>query len=102
MGGFNAYITITNTGPPVSGWTLRFNLPPDQIFGSGWSATWTPGPAPVTATNLDWNANLATGATAEIGFTGHWTGTYTNPTSFTLNSRTCTAGGSITPLPGSA
>ena len=93
VGGFTANITITNTGDPVSGWTLRFNLPSGQTFTSGWSATWTPGPAPVTATNLDWNANLATGATASIGFNGRWTGSYTNPTSFSLNNTTCTGGG---------
>jgi len=92
IGGFTANITITNTGDPVNGWTLAFNLPSGQSFGSGWSATWSAGP-PVTATNLDWNRSLPTGGTANIGFGGRWTGSYTNPTSFTLNGTTCGGGG---------
>jgi cellulose 1,4-beta-cellobiosidase len=92
VGGFNANITITNTGDPVSGWTLRFTLPSGQTFSSGWSASWAAGP-PVAATNLDWNRDLATGGTATIGFQGRWSGAFSSPTSFTLNGTTCTGGG---------
>jgi cellulose 1,4-beta-cellobiosidase len=88
VGGFTANITITNTGDPISGWTLAFALPSGQSFGSGWSATWSGGP-PVTATNLDWNRNLATGGTTSIGFSGRWTGSFSSPTAFTLNGTTC-------------
>jgi cellulose 1,4-beta-cellobiosidase len=91
VGGFTANVTITNTGDPISGWTLAFTLPAGQTFGSGWSATWSGGP-PVTATNLDWNRDLATGGTASIGFGGRWTGTYTSPTAFTLNGTACNGG----------
>jgi cellulose 1,4-beta-cellobiosidase len=92
VGGFNANITITNTGDPVSGWTLAFTLPSGQSFGSGWSATWAAGP-PVTAAGLEWNRNLATGGTTTIGFQGRWTGSFSSPASFTLNGTTCTGGG---------
>ena len=91
VGGFTANIIITNTGDPISGWTLGFTLPSGQTFSSGWSATWSPGP-PVTARNLDWNGNLATGGTASIGFGGRWTGSYTSPTAFTLNGTACGGG----------
>jgi cellulose 1,4-beta-cellobiosidase len=91
VGGFTANVTITNTGDAINGWTLGFSLPSGQSFGSGWSATWSPGP-PVSATNLDWNRSLATGASTTIGFSGRWTGTYTSPTSFTLNGTTCGGG----------
>lgn len=91
VGGFTANVTITNTGDPVTGWTLGFSLPAGQSFSQGWSATWSPGP-PVSATNLDWNRNLATGASTTIGFSGRWTGSFTSPTSFTLNGTTCGGG----------
>jgi cellulose 1,4-beta-cellobiosidase len=91
-GGFTANVTITNTGDPISGWTLVIALPAGQSFTQGWSATWSPGP-PLSATNLDWNRDLATGASTTIGFNGRWTGSYTNATSFTLNGTTCTGGG---------
>jgi cellulose 1,4-beta-cellobiosidase len=92
VGGFTAHITITNTGDPVSGWTLAFTLPSGQSFTQGWSATWS-GTTALTARNLDWNANLATGGTATIGFNGRWTGAYSSPTAFTLNGTACNGGG---------
>jgi len=92
VGGFTAHITITNTGDPISGWTLAFTLPAGQSFTQGWSATWS-GTNALTARNLDWNANLATGGTATIGFNGRWTGAYSSPTAFTLNGTACGGGG---------
>ncbi len=93
VGGFTANVTITNTGDPISGWTLRFTLPAGQSLTQGWSATWTGNGTAVSATNLDWNANLATGASTSIGFNGRWTGAYSSPTSFTLNNVACGGGG---------
>jgi cellulose 1,4-beta-cellobiosidase len=92
VGGFTAHVTISNTGDPISGWTLQFSLPAGQSFDNGWSATWNPGP-PVSATNLSWNADLPTGASTTIGFNGGWTGSYTSPTTFTLNGTTCNGDG---------
>ena len=92
VGGFTANITVTNTGDPVSGWTLAFTLPAGQSFTQGWSAAWS-GTNALTARNLDWNANLATGGTASFGFNGRWTGAYSSPTAFTLNGTACGGGG---------
>ena len=92
VGGFTAHITITNTGDPISGWTFAFTLPAGQGFTQAWSATWS-GTNALTARNLDWNANLATGGTATIGFNGRWTGAYSSPTAFTLNGTACGGGG---------
>src|SRR2546429_1396972 len=62
-GGFTASIHIANLGDPISGgWTLRFTFPGNQtLTPPGWSANWSQTAATVTATNLDWNANLGTG-----------------------------------------
>lgn len=92
-GGFRAGIRITNLGDPLTGWTLAFTYPGNQrVTLPGWSANWTQaaGSATVTATNLDWNRNLAAGQFTNIGFNGTFTGTNTAPTSFSINGVTCT------------
>ncbi|WP_171990711.1 cellulase family glycosylhydrolase [Streptomyces sp. JHA26] len=91
QGGFQAGVRITNLGGPVSGWTLGFTLPDaGQKVVQGWNATWSQSGSTVTATAVDWNRTLATGATADVGFTGSFTGANPKPTAFTLNGVACT------------
>ena len=90
--GFTADVTVTNNGAPVNGWTLGFGFPGDQKLINGWSATWSQTAQAVTARSLSWNGNLATGASATVGFNGSHSGSNPKPTSFTLNGATCTAG----------
>jgi aryl-phospho-beta-D-glucosidase BglC (GH1 family) len=90
-GGFTAAVTLTNLGSPINGWTLSFAFPTaGQSVTQGWSATWAQSGTQVTATNLNWNASLATNGTASIGFNGAWSGTNPVPTSFALNGVVCT------------
>ena len=90
-GGFTATVRINNLGDPVTGWSLRFAFAGNQRVGTpGWSANWAQSGTQVTATNLAWNGNLATGASTEIGFNGTYSGTNAAPTSFSLNNTTCT------------
>ncbi|WP_030868056.1 cellulase family glycosylhydrolase [Streptomyces sp. NRRL S-37] len=91
QGGFQAGVRITNLGDPVSGWRLGFTLPDaGQKLVQGWNATWSQSGSTVTATAADWNRTLATGATADLGFTGSFTGANPTPTAFTLNGVACT------------
>ena len=91
QGGFQAGVRITNLGDPVSGWTLGFTMPDaGQKVVQGWNATWSQSGSTVTATAVDWNRTLATGATADVGFTGSFTGANPRPTAFTLNGVACT------------
>jgi cellulose 1,4-beta-cellobiosidase len=94
VGGYTANITIQNTGDPLTSWTLAFALPSGQTFTNGWGATWS-GSTSLSARNLDWNGNLATGASTTIGFNGRWSGAYANPpaSAFTLNGTACNGGG---------
>ncbi|MET8051796.1 cellulose binding domain-containing protein, partial [Streptosporangium sp. NPDC005286] len=63
QGGFTANVTVKNLGDPLTGWTLGFSFPTTtQKVTQGWSATWAQSGQAVTAKNLDWNGNLATGA----------------------------------------
>lgn len=91
QGGFQAGVRITNLGDPVSGWTLGFTMPDaGQKVVQGWNATWSQSGSTVTAAAVDWNRALATGATADVGFTGSFTGANPLPTAFTLNGVACT------------
>ncbi|HET9168409.1 MAG TPA: cellulase family glycosylhydrolase [Actinospica sp.] len=91
QGGFTAAVTITNLGSQVDGWDLTFAFPDaGQSVTQGWSATWSQSGAQVTAANLSWNASLATGGTASIGFNGAWGSANPVPTAFALNGVACT------------
>ncbi|MEV6310057.1 cellulase family glycosylhydrolase [Streptomyces sp. NPDC051840] len=90
-GGFQGGMKITNLGDSVAGWTLRFTMPDaGQKVSQGWNATWSQSGSAVTASGLDWNRNLATGQTADLGFQGTFTGANPKPTAFTLNGVACT------------
>ncbi|GAB3148106.1 cellulose-binding domain-containing protein [Microbispora hainanensis] len=94
-GGFTAAITIQNLGSAINGWSLGFAFPASgQRVDTGWSATYSQSGQNVTATNVDYNAAIATGASVSIGFNGSWSGSNPTPASFTLNGVTCT--GSVT------
>lgn len=89
-GGFGGKVKITNLGDALSNWTLKFSFPGSQRVTQGWSANWTQSGADVTATSMSWNGGLGTGAATEIGFNGSYSGTNTDPATFTLNGTTCT------------
>ncbi|MEU7908067.1 PHB depolymerase family esterase [Actinoplanes sp. NPDC049118] len=87
--GLTASITITNTGPALTGWTLGFTLPAGQVITSGWNATYAPSSGAVTARNVSYNGALATGASTGIGLQATHTGDSGRPTAFTLNGVAC-------------
>ncbi|MDG4831867.1 lytic polysaccharide monooxygenase [Solwaraspora sp. WMMD1047] len=79
-GGFQAEVTIRNTGTAaMSGWTARWAFPSGQTIGSLWSGTHTQSGADVTVRNVAWNGNLAPNASATFGFTGSSTGANNAP-----------------------
>ncbi|MCZ4124678.1 cellulase family glycosylhydrolase [Streptomyces sp. H39-S7] len=100
-GGFQAGVKVTNLGDPISGWTLRFAMPDaGQKVVQGWNATWSQSGPTVTVAAVDWNRTLATGGTADTGFTGSFTGANPKPAAFTVNGVACTGSvGEPTPTP---
>ncbi|MFJ6677162.1 cellulose binding domain-containing protein [Actinosynnema sp. NPDC091369] len=91
QGGFTATVTITNLGDPVDGWRLAWAFPGSERYSQGWNAVFTASGASVTASNVDYNRQIATGGTASFGFNGTMTGDVVGtPSSFTLNGTTCT------------
>ncbi len=92
--GFNANVTVTNTGPtPITGWTVAFDFPSTgQSVAGFWNAKVTQSGRTVVATPVDWNGTLAAngGNSASFGFTGANSGANPPPTVFTLNGTVCT------------
>lgn len=86
-GGFTAHVILTNTGDPISGWELEFDLPGSASLTHGWSANWSQSGQTLTATDLGWNGNLGTGDSTTIGFNG--TGYAGDPGTFAVNGVEC-------------
>lgn len=100
QGGFQAGVKITNLGAPVSGWTLDVAMPDaGQKLVQGWNATWSQSGSTVTAVGIDWNRTLNTGASADVGMVGSFTGANPKPTAFKLNGVACTGSVDETPSP---
>ncbi|MEU4398774.1 cellulose binding domain-containing protein [Micromonospora orduensis] len=99
-GGFTGTVTVTNLGDPVPGWTLRWSYGAGQQVSQAWGATVTQSGGQVSATNVDYNANLATNGSTSFGFNASWNGSSNPaPTSFTLNNVACTGGTTPTTPP---
>jgi aryl-phospho-beta-D-glucosidase BglC (GH1 family) len=88
-GGFQAGITITNNGAPITSWTLAFTFPNDQQVSQGWDGTFTQSGQNLTVASESWNGSLGTGASTTIGFTGTVGATNTAPSYFTVNGLAC-------------
>ncbi|MCG5435191.1 GH12 family glycosyl hydrolase domain-containing protein [Micromonospora foliorum] len=88
--GFTADVQITNTGSSaINGWTLTYSLPSGQQVTSAWNATVSQSGSTVTARNVGHNGSVAPGGTASFGYQGNLSGSYSSPTSFSLNGATC-------------
>jgi cellulase/cellobiase CelA1 len=88
--GFTSSVTITNTGTSaINGWSLAFTLPAGQTITSGWNASYTPAIGTVTARNVSHNGAIAPNASVGIGFQATHTGDTAKPSSFSLNSGSC-------------
>ncbi|MFD6683180.1 GH12 family glycosyl hydrolase domain-containing protein [Micromonospora parva] len=88
--GFTADVQITNTGSSaINGWTMNYNLPSGQTVTNAWNATVSQSGSAVTARNVGHNGSIAPGGTASFGYQGTLTGSYSSPSSFSLNGATC-------------
>jgi hypothetical protein len=92
QGGFNADVSITNLGDPLSGWTLTWSFGAGQAVTQAWNTALTQSGSAVTAKNVGYNGAVATNGTVAFGFNGSWTGSNPVPASFALNGVTCTGG----------
>ncbi|MGW7072729.1 cellulase family glycosylhydrolase [Streptomyces sp. NPDC054855] len=88
---FNADVTIRNTSDKkIDGWKLGFAFPGQQKINSVWNAKAVQSGAAVHVTPESWTNSIPAGGTVSFGLNGSSTGPNTAPTSFTLDSKTCT------------
>ena len=88
-GGFAANVDITNNGPAINGWTLRWTFTTPTADVQGWSAVITEQDGNrATATNMSWNGGILTGGTISFGWTAAAVSTGV-PANLTINGQTC-------------
>ncbi|MET7961538.1 GH12 family glycosyl hydrolase domain-containing protein [Micromonospora zamorensis] len=88
--GFTADVQVTNTGSSaINGWTLNYSLPSGQTVTNAWNAAVSQSGSAVTARNVGHNGSIAPGGTASFGYQGTLNGSYSSPSSFSLNGATC-------------
>lgn len=88
--GFTGDVVITNTGTAsITNWTLVWSFSGNQKITAYWNGTAVQSGKKVQFSNAAWNATIAAGGTAQIGFNANYSGKNTAPTSFTLNGVAC-------------
>lgn len=90
-GGFQAAITIQNTGSTAwSGWNLMWTFANGQSINGLWNGAASQNGANVSVLNYNYNGAIpAGGSYSGIGFTGSWNTTNMVPTSFAINGTAC-------------
>jgi endoglucanase len=78
QGGFQGQVTVTAGSSAISGWKLTIALPSGVSIGQVWNGTLTTSGSTATITNVSWNGALASGATAQVGFTAGGTASSLN------------------------
>ncbi|HLL68662.1 MAG TPA: glycoside hydrolase family 6 protein [Micromonosporaceae bacterium] len=100
-GGFTANLNVTNTGDPISDWTLEIDFTAGQRVTQAWQSDLaSQSGGTVTLRKTSWQGTLGTGASVTPGFNGSWSGSNPNPTTFRLNGVTCNGGTTVTTPPG--
>jgi cellulase/cellobiase CelA1 len=68
-GGYNATITVRNTGrTPVDGWRLSFGLPDRQVIVRSWNGRFSVHGSSVQVSDAGFNATLPPGGSTQIGY----------------------------------
>jgi endoglucanase len=89
QGGFQASVTVTNTGTAaVNPWSATFTVPSGVSLQSGWNATVTQSGTTITAAAPSWSSSLAAGAAVTVGFTANGPSSPA-PSGVKLNGTTC-------------
>ncbi|MFJ8822879.1 cellulose binding domain-containing protein [Streptomyces sp. NPDC102467] len=92
-GGFQADVTVTNTGTAAwDGWSLGWTFPDGQKLTQAWNAEASQSGATVTAKNVSWNGKVAADGSAAFGFTGSRSSANGLPTAFSVAGKACAKG----------
>jgi endoglucanase len=90
-GGFQAAITIQNTGSKGwSSWVLTWTFADGQTIYGLWNGAVTQTGSNVTVQSLSYNGSIPAGGNySGVGFTGSWNAANVAPISFAINGTTC-------------
>lgn len=91
-GGFQAAITINNTGSSAwTNWTLTWSFANGQAITNLWNGASTQSGSSVKVNNLSYNGSIAAGGNYNgVGFTATWNNvTNADPSSFAVNGTAC-------------
>ncbi|WP_370097170.1 glycoside hydrolase family 6 protein [Streptacidiphilus sp. MAP12-20] len=84
--GFNANVTVANTGTKATtAWKVVWSFAGNQTVSNMWNATYTQSGTTVTAVNMGYNGTIAVGSNTSFGFGASYSGSNAAPT------LTCTA-----------
>ncbi|MFK7927547.1 MAG: choice-of-anchor A family protein [Myxococcota bacterium] len=72
-GGYNATVTISNSGSAASSWSAGWEFANGESVSSGWGGVWTQTSTVVDIENASWNGVLGAGGSVSIGYTGSGT-----------------------------
>lgn len=87
-GGFQAAVTVKNTGPStISPWVIGWHMEPQTVV-SGWNALVSQDTHMVTAAAPSWNLSLPSGTSITVGFVASGAASPA-PSSFSLNGLLC-------------
>ena len=88
--GFNADVTITNTGSnTINGWSVTFTFPGNQSIVNLWNGSYTQNGASVAVTDAGYNGSIPAGGNVSFGFQASYSGSNASPSSFILNGVAC-------------
>jgi cellulose binding protein with CBM2 domain/fibronectin type III domain protein len=88
--GFVAGYSINNdSASPMEGWTLEFDLPPNEQITSAWSAKLSSSGNHYVLTDEEWTRQVPVGGSVEIGFQGEYSGKFVAPQNCRLDGRPC-------------
>jgi Cellobiohydrolase A (1,4-beta-cellobiosidase A) len=78
--GYQMNVTVSNNGSgSISGWTLALNFDEDPQLTGGWNASISQSGNTISASNISWNGNLASGQSTSFGFQGNSDGSLSTP-----------------------
>ena len=84
--GFIARFTVTNSSMvPLSDWKLEFDLPAGEGVSHTWNSTVTQSGTHYVLGPANWNRVIAPGGSANGGFRGVLSGSYSPPVNCVLN-----------------
>lgn len=88
--GYTVSIQVHNDSVDAAqGWTLRWQMGPEEHITNLWNGQWQQTAQQVTVTNEFYNADLSAGGSQSFGFNGQHSGQYQIPTAFYLNDTLC-------------